>query len=379
MQETDIAVIGAGIVGASVAAELAQQDHEVAIVERDGVGAGASGRNAGSIIFPPDPYFIPLYDETLARYAQLAESSRGAFSGVTDTGMLAVSHDVSIAARLTEHLRAERPELEAELLESGQAGSLEPELASGVAACRTSAAYTIDPAAATLALIEQARASGAQFHIGFDAELWIEGDRLRGVRDGETVIAADRVVVCAGLGTTALVQPIAPSIAISPLWGVIAELSLPRPPTHILLEAESQLSLVDPTYRAPEPDIEGDTEIGFGFITVGDVSGLGHSMSNTRPDRDAVIPRLVGLAASFLPGVAEARIRASLVAARPASPDDKPILGRLEPFPNCFVAAGHGGRGVTIGPATARVLVDFIEGAGDVPPEMSADRFSGDD
>lgn len=116
MLPADVGVIGAGVAGASVAAQLARRGYAVAIIERDAVGAGASGRNAGSIIFPPDPSFIDLYDEPLARYAELAASSEGRFPGVTATGALAITKDVQVASRLTDHLRADRPELEAELL-----------------------------------------------------------------------------------------------------------------------------------------------------------------------------------------------------------------------------------------------------------------------
>ena len=375
MDTRDVVVVGAGIVGASIAARLAERDYSVVIVEREGVGAGASGRNAGSIIFPPDPYYIPLYDETLDLYAELAESG-GRFPGVTQSGVLAVGKDSSVLTRLTEYLQDNRPELEAEYLEPGAAAQLEPELGPDVGACRSPAAYTIDPALATLALVEKAQASGAVLHIGFNAELWVEDGQLLGVRDGETKIAADQVVVCAGVGTTAILRPIEGSIVVSPLWGVIADLSLPRPPTHILLEAESQLSLVDETYPAPPPDVEAGTEIGFGFITVGDISGLGHSMSEQFPDRNAVISRFIRLGSSYLPGLADARIRTTRVAARPSVADDKPVLGRLGRFPNCILATGHGGRGVTIGPATARLVTDLIEGKGEVPAEMSADRFS---
>lgn len=117
-----------------------------------------------------------------------------------------------------------------------------------------------------MALVDEAQEAGAQLHLGFDAELWLDGDRLVGVRDRETL-------VCAGLGTTAILRPVSPSIVVSPVWGVIVEMCLPQPLAHIVLEAESQLSLVDRTYRAPAADVEDGVEVGLGCVTAGGVTG----------------------------------------------------------------------------------------------------------
>ena len=41
---------------------------------------------------------------------------------------------------------------------------------------------------------------------------------------------------------------------------------------------------------------------------------------------------------------------------RPCSPDDKPISGKLKPFTNLIISSGHGGRGITQGFATSKIL-----------------------
>lgn len=58
------------------------------------------------------------------------------------------------------------------------------------------------------------------------------------------------------------------------------------------------------------------------------------------------------------PKAAEIKPRAGM---RPMSPDGLPIIGRLPRFSNGFVSTGHGMMGVTLAPATARVLVDLIQ------------------
>jgi D-amino-acid dehydrogenase len=48
------------------------------------------------------------------------------------------------------------------------------------------------------------------------------------------------------------------------------------------------------------------------------------------------------------------------VGRRPLTPDGLPILDRMDPFENLFVATGHSMLGVTLAPASGRNLADFV-------------------
>ena len=67
----DVAIIGGGIVGTALAAELAGRGARVTLFERAGIAAGASGRNSGVVWYPSDPVLGALYRESLARYRAL--------------------------------------------------------------------------------------------------------------------------------------------------------------------------------------------------------------------------------------------------------------------------------------------------------------------
>src|SRR3954464_11299623 len=67
----DVAVIGGGIAGCSVAALLAEAGASVTLYEREEIAAGASGRNSGVLQHPMDPATVPLYEASLPLYAGL--------------------------------------------------------------------------------------------------------------------------------------------------------------------------------------------------------------------------------------------------------------------------------------------------------------------
>ena len=75
----DVAIIGGGIVGTALAADLAGRGARVTLFERAGIAAGASGRNSGVVWYPADPVLGALYRESLAMYRMLvSEIGRGA-------------------------------------------------------------------------------------------------------------------------------------------------------------------------------------------------------------------------------------------------------------------------------------------------------------
>ena len=62
--------------------------------------------------------------------------------------------------------------------------------------------------------------------------------------------------------------------------------------------------------------------------------------------------------------------------ARPLSADGLPLLGRAPGRDDVFVAAGHGPWGVSLGPASARLVADLVLGrAACLPAAFDPSRF----
>ena len=299
----EVAVVGAGIVGCTAAALLAEAGAEVVVVERDRLGAGASGRNSGVLQHPLDDRLAGLHGRSLALHRETL-----ALSDEPDGVLL-------VGATSPAGLPAE---LEPEVLED--ASREEPLLRPGLPAVRLRTGWVVGPAAVTHAWWRRAEAAGARL-----------------VRGDGAPPDAERVLLATGAWTA----------GIGTLWGVTARVRTRFAARHVLEEAG-----VDAIVGGAEGEL---------FSLVGDV--LGSSWSAAEPDPRAVRRRLEERAEAFVGAVDATSARAC---PRPQSPDGLPLAGRVDA--RTWVCAGHGSWGISVGPATAELVVGAMLG-GDGPPD----------
>ncbi len=334
----DVIVVGGGIVGCALAAFLAEGGAQVVVYEREAIAAGASGRNSGVVQDTLDPAFTALYEESLEHYRTLGH---GFELPAEPAGLLLIS-----AGPL-------EPVPGATHLEGAALREAEPALADGLAAYRLETGRPVPPAAAAHAFAARAREAGARFEIGAVQ-----------LRDGRVIVdgeprPAGAVVVAAGPWSADLA-----GVPVSPLWGVVVEFELPDPPRHVLEEAGIDVLTGD----------GGIPDVLFSAVTARGISAIGSTFLPDRPDADALAPRIVANATRFLPSLAGAKPRGLRACARPISADGRPYLGRLRD--TVWVATGHGAWGITLGPASARLVADQILGRPtEIPPALDAARI----
>jgi D-hydroxyproline dehydrogenase subunit beta len=354
----DVIVIGGGIAGCSVAAFLAEGGARVRLYERGAVAAGASGRNSGVLQHPMDPVLEPLYEASLRHYAALEHGfafppePSGAMVVSADPETLAADHDAA-----AEHF----PGLAVEWLEGAELRAAEPALADGLYAYRLATGRPIPPAAATHAWAARARAAGAELVIGADAVVVREGVLVAGEQHH-----ADAVVVAAGPWAPAALGAPPGWRPVRPVWGVVAQLRLATPPRHPI----------------EEPGVEALTAPGgappslFSIVTADGVSAVGSTFTPDEPDAAAVAPGLLARGARYVPALEDARIEHVRACARPLSADGRPLLGPVPGLDGVHLLTGHGAWGITLGPASARLVADVVLGRGDrIAPELAAARY----
>ena len=343
----DVAVIGGGIVGVSAAAFLAEGGAEVTLAEQNRIGAGASGRNSGAVQHPFDPVLAPLYEETLAIYRGL--HAPGFELDRPPDGLLSVSADAELLAQFAAATEVSFPELAPELLAPGAVSEAEPILAEGLHACRTRTAWAVPPSAALEAMAERARAAGARF-AGWPESFEID---------------APVTLVTAGPWTPSVVDPGGGWRPIQPVWGVVADVELERPPRHVLEEAGIPELAEGLGTGEAAPHL-------FSLVSSGDRNGLGSSFTLEEPDERETSRLLVERGRRFLTGLGA--VRSTRACARPVSADGRPLIGPLRD--GLHVCAGHGPWGISIGPASARLAAELILGRDvEVPAELAATRF----
>jgi glycine oxidase len=300
----DVAVVGAGIVGVSVAEELAAAGATVTVYEATDIAAAASGRNSGVVQYPLDPVLEELHLGTFERYRRLANEEPDTFRmGSEPSGLMLVGRDAGRLRAMTDELSATHPHLRPEFVAPGEVTRVEPAIAKDVGACRLHVGYPVAPASATRAIARRAERAGMRIVIGESARPRLERGRATGVEISGRFEAAGSVVVAAGPWSPEVIDPSGDWRPIRRLWGVVVQVDLTDPPGHVLEEAgvdiEPGAAPVEVGRAVASPD--------FSLITASGVSSLGSTFLPDEPDRDALVPRLVAHGSTFVPAVASAR------------------------------------------------------------------------
>ena len=341
----DAIVIGAGVIGLSLALELRAQGRSTLVLERGEAGREASfaaaGMLAASQVAGP-PALRQMALESAAMFPDFVsglESRSGARIDFQRSGAIHYG-ELAAAVPLSE------PELK----------KLEP-AASFLPPVYLLPEDFVDPRTLMAALIEAARRDGVVLLHGSEVtEILVERGRASGVKTAHSSYQAPVVVNCCGAWSAAL----SPSTPVRPVKGHMLCL---LPPAGVNLRHAVRSELLD-VYMLPRSD---------GRIVVG--STLEEAGFDKRVE-PATILRLHQLAADLVPQLGEARIHESWTGLRPAAPDGLPLLGETA-LGGYFLATGHFRNGILLAPATAAAMAQLIAGeapAFDLSP-FSPKRF----
>jgi D-amino-acid dehydrogenase len=229
-----------------------------------------------------------------------------------------------------------------EILSSKQALDREPGLRAVAGAVRYPDDAHLDPHAFVLAAVDRARAAGVQLRGNCRvSSIREEDDRVTvATNDGE--LNASCAVLAAGAATPALAEPLGCRLPVLPGRGHSASLKSNYTPNTPLLFAEAHL-VVTPMR---------------GFVRM--TTGLELGSWDPDPDQSQLDAMARG-AGEFLAGPAPS-FGDGWVGFRPLTPTGLPIVGPLSGHPRVIVTCGHGALGMTLAPATARIVRSAVEG-----------------
>jgi glycine oxidase len=349
MQTFDVAVAGGGLIGGSIAFELARQGLRVALFDRQEFGQEASWAGAGILSPAPESSaMIPLVTlgkASMALYPEFVatvEEISGQSAGYRPKGTLQAlfTHDareeLSTVIALHHGLG-----LKAEPVSAEDARELEPALSEELeAAVLRPDEAAVDNRALTQAVLEAAGRSGVQmFPWSKVAALWREGGRCRGLQLAQEKIAAQWTVVAAGC-FSAEIAGVAAFAPVRPAKGQMAALRTGDLRIERVLWSEN-------IYLVPRND---------GRILAGaTVENAGFDKSLTAGGLEKVLSAAIELA----PGLAAARVEETWAGLRPDSPDHLPILGPADPE-GLLIATGHFRSGILLTPITARLICEWV-------------------
>jgi D-hydroxyproline dehydrogenase subunit beta len=369
----DVAVVGAGVVGAACAAELAGAGLTVCVLDRLGPAAGASSSGEGNLLVSdkvPGPE-LEFTLHSLALWRRFAERSQLPLEFEAKGGLVVAASDESIAALVRVVTEQQRLGVEAEAVSGEELAGLEPMLTSGLrGGVRYSQDCQLQPMRAVRALLTDAARAGATIVAGAEV-LGVARDRgghVERLLTSRGTISTRQVVVAAGAWSGSLARAVGSPVDVRPRRGhIIVTEPLPPLVRHKVYEA----SYVDTV----ESD---DAALLSAAVVEGTKSGpilLGSSRElvgwDQRLNTDA-LGMIAKRATALFPFLRDVRAIRAYLGFRPASQDHLPIIGADPEVPGLWHATGHEGAGVGLAPGTADLLRALIVGA---PPPVDPAPF----
>lgn len=355
MASFDTVVIGAGVIGLSTAWRLAQRGLKVLVLERDKPGAGASGVAAGMLAPVTEASFgeeqllrlnlmsarrFPSFLEELqeASETKVAFDSEGTLYSAFDRDQLEGLqrlHDFQLSLGLEvewlsyEHAREIEP-------------ALHPSLRGAVLAPGDTA---VDPRVLLDALTVAAERTSCTIRSGAEVRsLQITADKLDGIflETGERIDCGGAVLAAGCWSGRIDGVPAEVRSSIRPVKGQVLRLRPVKQEPALLVNTVR----TEEVYLVPR----------LGGVVVGaTMEEKGYEVAVTA----GAVYELLRSAAEAVPGVRELEMVEASAGLRPASLDNRPLLGPTS-VEGLFCATGHFRNGVLLAPITADTLVRMI-------------------
>lgn len=360
----EVAVVGAGITGLSLACFLADAGVDTVVLERDGIGAGASGVQPGGVRQQWGTRVnCLLARESLAFYRELDERlGRPAGARFDPCGYLFLAHgDERLAELRASVVLQNELGIASRIVSAAEAAELAPGLDGGAiagAAWCGEDGYFDRPQAVIEAFAAAAADRGVRIEIADVRRLVRDGAGWR-LELGGGVARADAVVVAAGCATPALLAPLGVDVPIEP------------EARHLFLSDPLRERLLEPLVVSTERRLAAK-QLASGRVLASDLGAAGDPdlrreewRGNVRQGIDELLPLLSYVAFPLL-----------VSGDYDVTPDHQPVVGEVAD--GLWLAAGFSGHGFMLAPAVSRRVAAAIVGAplDDLLGAFAADRFA---
>jgi glycine/D-amino acid oxidase-like deaminating enzyme len=358
--QPQVAVIGAGILGASIAFQLSRYPVQIVILDQAEPGSGASSHSFAWINASAGKEPASYHDlnrrsvDMWGRFVRELQTDTGLRWGgelrwattADDAAML--RHDVAVLQQRGHNSR---------LLSEAECRQLEPglELEDFIVGALSPNDGVVEPRKVIQACLQQVQTRGGQLKdnttiTGFAMEEQDGQPRVTVVQTTTGPIPCDRVVLAAGLGTTQLAAMLDINFPQQDSPGVVVRTD-PQAP---VLKSTAVLNM--PPLDATRPGIHICQRTD-GTVLIGE----GSQESLARDDSQEHADELLARATHYLPALAGAKAIPVPVGYRPMPLDGLPVLGFTKKVPNVYLAVMHSG--VTLAPLVGEFsAIEIVDG-----------------
>jgi D-hydroxyproline dehydrogenase subunit beta len=349
----DAIIVGAGIVGAACADELARRGLRVGVIDRDVIGSGATAAGMGHIVVMDDsePQFaLTRYSQTLWQALERDLPEDVDFEQCGTIWVAADDDEMLEVQRKCDYYRTRG--VPAEILDHAHLKELEPNLREGLSGgLLVPEDAVLYPPCAARFLMERAQKHGATLQLGASVRKIGEN---RVLMDDGVELRGELVINTAGAWSTELT----PGIDVKKRKG------------HLVITDRYQgflrHQLVELGYLKSAHSLNADS-VAFnvqprrtGQILIGSSRQFG---AEHKEVDHAMIVRMLRRAQEFMPALSPMSVVRVWTGFRAATLDKLPLIGPWPHDKSVFLATGHEGLGITTSLATAKLVADQITGA----------------
>ncbi len=352
MKTFDVAIVGAGIVGAACAAALSREGLIIVVIDKDGIANGTTAAGMGHIVVMDDSeaqFALTHYSQKL--WQKFAEELP-ADCEYERCGTIWVAADEEEMNEVRrKHAFYKDRGIATEILDERSLREAEPNLAQGLAGgLLVKSDSVVYQLAATRFLMEKAISNGTQLRTG-NRVIQISDGEVQ-LENGDKIFASD-IINAAG----SYAAELSPQLNIKKRKGhlVITD-RYPNFVSHQLIELGYLRSAhgkdTDSVAFNVQPRITGQ-------ILLGSSRQFG---AETNEIDNKIVKRMTTRAFEYMPKLKDISVVRIWTGFRPATPDNLPYIGKIPGFDNVYAAAGHEGLGITTSLGTAELIADEIIG-----------------
>jgi sarcosine oxidase, subunit beta len=350
----DVVIVGAGVMGASIAFHLARRNAgRIVVLDKDHVGRGGSGRSSALVrmhySFPPEVQLALLSLRMFQNWQEVV----GAAGDFRRTGFVRIVHPNEMARlKLNVDMQCKLG-VNVQLIDRVQLRELEPDWNVDeveLAAYEPDSGYG-DGAGVAGDFLTAARDRGAAYFSRTQVQsVQIEAGHAVGVKTDHGTIAAPVVIVAMGPWTRPLLQQAGYDVPIECEYHQVAIL---RNAPLMRGGGCACIDSVTATY------FRSDAHDKF---LVGDFYGRRPADPDNFPQRasDESLEEIIERACRRVPKLEGAEVMRGVTGVYDMTPDSRPLLGEIPGVSGLFVCAGFSGMGFKISPAIGLVMSELV-------------------
>ena len=366
---TEVAIIGGGVIGLSIARALAQRGvRDVLIVERSSLGAEASSAAAGMLApqaeaDAADDFFRLCCQsrDLYPAFAQSLQEETGIDIELETSGTLYLALNEQDERELEQRYKWQAAAgLQVEKFSADSARLFEPCISRDVrGALRFPLDTQVENRRLISALATANESLGVQTLTGVSVDsVSIKRNRIACIETSRGSIACEKVVIAGGAWTSQVLNEALPNPRIEPVRGQMVSFdATPQIARHVIYSPRG--------YIVPRRD---------GRLLAGSTSE--HAGFDKRVTA-AGVQSIVASALEITPAIASLPLTSTWAGLRPRAADGLPVIGPCAEIAGVFYATGHYRNGILLTPITAELLASAIVDEDVSPPLQifSPDRF----